>query len=308
MAHHMSLAAAQLGPIARTETRREVVARMKALLSQAKSRGCEIVVFPELALTSFFPRWVIEDEAELDSFYETDMPSSSTAALFEHARDLGLAFSFGYAELVKVAGAKGAPTKRFNTSIIVDQNGDVTAKYRKVHLPGTRYPDTLHPFHHLEKRYFEVGDLGWPIADLFGVKTSLCICNDRRWPETWRCMGLQGAQLAFVGYNTPRHDPVAPEQDRLADFHNHLVMQAAAYQNCLWIVAAAKAGVEEGSELIAGSAIIAPSGELIARAASDEDELVVANCDMDLGKAYRRGIFDFESHRQPSKYQIICAP
>lgn len=70
----LTVAAAQLGPIARTDTRRQVVERLIAHLKNAAKMGCELVVFPELALTTFFPRWYIEDQAEIDRYFETEMP------------------------------------------------------------------------------------------------------------------------------------------------------------------------------------------------------------------------------------------
>ena len=109
----------------------------------------------------------------------------------------------------------------------------------------------------------------------------MCICNDRRWPETYRVMGMQGVELVLLGYNTPTHLPWVPVYDHLADFHNHLCMQAGAYQNSTWVVGIAKAGNEEGSELLAGSCIVAPSGEIVAQATTKGDEVFTARCDLD---------------------------
>ena len=67
-------AAAQRGPISKSESREDAVKRLLEMMREAKGRGCELVVFTELALTTFFPRWMIEDEDELDSYYETEMP------------------------------------------------------------------------------------------------------------------------------------------------------------------------------------------------------------------------------------------
>jgi len=84
------VAAAQLGPIARADTRADVVKRLLALLHEAKARGAELVVFPELALTTFFPRWWMTDQAEIDAFFETEMPGPETRPLFDEARRLGV--------------------------------------------------------------------------------------------------------------------------------------------------------------------------------------------------------------------------
>ena len=300
MSRDVIIGAAQLGPIARQETRAEVIARLLALMREAHFMRCDVVAFPEMALTTFIPRWALEDEVEIDSFYETAMPGPETKILFEEAAKLGIGFSLGYAELVIEKGMK----RRFNTSILVDKTGRIIGKYRKVHLPG--HADVLdRPGQHLEKKFFEVGDLGFPVFRAFGGIFGMCICNDRRWPETYRVMGLQGVEMVLLGYNTPvgLGDPY--EIDALEPFHNHLVMQAGAYQNATWVVGVAKAGTEEGFNMIGQTCIIAPSGEIVAQCATLGDELIVRKCDLDFGKPYREDIFNFAAHRRPEHYRLI---
>ncbi|WP_299808433.1 N-carbamoyl-D-amino-acid hydrolase [uncultured Roseibium sp.] len=302
MSRTLVIAAAQLGPIARKETRSSVVSRMTKLMETAADRRADLVVFPELALTTFFPRWYMEDQAEIDAFFETEMPSEETLPLFDAARRLGLAFSFGFAE--KTVDESGE-TRRFNTSLLVAPDGAVLLKYRKIHLPGHRENETWRPFQHLEKRYFETGDLGFPVVEALGGRVGMCICNDRRWPETFRMLGLQKAELVLLGYNTPVHYPPAPEHDHLQDFHNHLSMQAGAYQNGTWVVGVAKAGCEEGCDLIGGTCIIAPTGEIVARCSTLGDELIMADCDLDRCREIQDNIFDFAQHRQPRHYGLL---
>lgn len=301
MARVITVGAAQLGPIARQDSRGLVVKRLLDLLAQAQGRGCNLVVFPELALTTFFPRWWMEDQAEIDAFFEREMPGPETRPLFDEAARLGMAFCLGYAELIREGGA----LRRYNTSILVDRAGRLVGKYRKVHLPGHAEHEPWRPFQHLEKRYFDVGDLGFPVWRALGGVLGMCICNDRRWPETYRVMALQGVEMILLGYNTPAHNPPAPEQDPLGPFHNHLVMQAGAYQNATWVVGVAKCGREEGCDLIGQSAIIAPSGEIVAQAATLGDELITARCDLDLTRAYKDTIFNFARHRRPEHYRLI---
>ena len=301
MARVITIGAAQLGPIARQESRGLVVKRLLDLLGQAQGRGCDLVVFPELALTTFFPRWWMEDQAEIDAFFEREMPGPETRPLFDEAARLGMAFCLGYAELIQEGGA----LRRYNTSILVDRARSIVGKYRKVHLPGHAEHEPWRPFQHLEKRYFDVGDLGFPVWRTLGGVLGMCICNDRRWPETYRVMALQGVEMILLGYNTPVHNPPAPEHDALGPFHNHLVMQAGAYQNATWVVGVAKCGREEGCDLIGQSAIIAPSGEIVAQAATLGDELVTARCDLDLTRSYKETIFNFARHRRPEHYRLI---
>ncbi len=302
MSRTVTVAAAQMGAIARADSRKVVVDRMVALLHQAVERRADFVVYPELALTTFFPRWHITSDEELVAFYETRMPSPETVPLFEAAARAQIAFAFGYAEI------DGDTHQRFNTFVIVDRDGRIALKYRKVHLPGHAEPEPWRAFQHLEKRYFSVGNLGFPVTRMLGGTIGAMICNDRRWPESYRMLGLKGAELIVLGYNTPRHNPPAPDHDRLSEFHNQLVMQSGAYQNGTFVVGVAKAGFEEGCELIGNSSIIAPTGELIAQTISQSDEVVVATCDLDTTKSYKTTVFDFARHRQPQHYGALVEP
>ena len=300
MSRKLIVAAAQMGPIAKEESRQSTVARMREMMREAKGRGAELVVFPELALTTFFPRWWTEDQTEIDAWFETEMPNAATRPLFEQAAADGIGFYLGYAE-------KTADGHRYNTAIIVDRSGKIAGKYRKVHLPGHADHRTWRPFQHLEKRYFEPGDLGFPVFETMGGKLGMCICNDRRWPETYRVMGLQGVELVMLGYNTPWHYPEVPQQDHLQNFHNHLSMQAGAYQNGTWVVGVAKCGVEEDCLMIGQSCIIAPTGEIVAMCTSLGDEVVTAEVDLERGRELKENMFNFKLHRQPQHYGLITA-
>lgn len=135
----------------------------------------------------------------------------------------------------------------------------------------------------------------------------MATCNDRRWSETYRVLALQGTELVLIGYNTPVHYPPDPSQDRLAGFHNELVMSAGAYQNGMWVVGVAKAGVEAGCELLGESRIIAPSGETVAVTTTTDDEVIVADCDLDLCANYKETLFDFDRYRMIEAYGAITS-
>jgi predicted amidohydrolase len=302
MTNTLQLAVAQMGPVARLDQRPRVVARLVAMLRQARERGAEFVVFPEAALTTFFPRWFMTDEAEIDAFYETRFPGPETVALFDEAKALGLGFMIGYGENAVENGIR----RRFNTTVMVDRDGSIVGKYRKIHVPGHRENEPERAFQHLEKRYFETGDLGFPVFPLNGTPTGMLICNDRRWPEAWRMLALAGAQLVCVGYNTTLHNPEIPEHDHLVSFHHLLSMQAGAYQNGVWAAAAGKAGLEEGANLLGHSCIVAPTGEIVALSSTLGDEVITARCDFGRCREIRDNIFNFARHRQPQHYQDIA--
>ncbi len=300
MTRLLKVAAAQLGPIQRTDDRQSVVTRLIELLRNAHSQKAELVVFPELALTTFFPRWFVDDISQADHWYETQMPSAITQPLFDEAKKLGVGFCLGYAELTENG-------ERFNTQILIERNGDVVAKYRKVHIPGHETHEPDRPFQHAERYYFKPSDEGFGVWQAFGGRIGMMICNDRRWPESYRVMGLQGVEMILCGYNTPLQYIPDPTQDPLQSFHNALVMQSGAYQNGTFVVGVAKGGVEEGVDSLADSSIIAPSGELLAKTSTSGDEVVTATCDLDWCYNYKNTLFNFDRYRRPEVYGRITS-
>ena len=294
-------AAAQLGPIQRSEDRASVIARMIALMDAAKAEGADFIVYPELALTTFFPRWYLEDRRDADAWFEATMPSAVTAPLFARAKTHGMAMTFGYAELTPEG-------QHFNTSILVDKSGAIVGKYRKIHLPGHVEYDPGRTHQHLEKRYFEPGDLGFPVWRALGGILGMCICNDRRWPETYRVMGLQGVEMVTLGFNTPSvNSQRGGEGLEQRLFHHRLSCQAGAYQNATWVVAVAKAGDEDGHHLTGGTLIVDPNGLIVAELAGEADGIIVHSCDLDETSFGKETIFDFARHRRVEHYGRITA-
>ncbi|MEZ2142753.1 N-carbamoyl-D-amino-acid hydrolase [Bradyrhizobium sp. DN5] len=297
----INVAAAQMGPIQRAEGRDVVVRRMLALMDEAKAKGADLIVYPELALTTFFPRWYMENRADADGWFEREMPNDAVRPLFDRAARHEIAMSFGYAELTPDG-------HHFNTAILTDRSGNIVGKYRKIHLPGHAEFDPERTHQHLEKRYFEPGDLGFPVWRNLGGIMGMAVCNDRRWPETYRVMGLQGVEMVLIGYNTPsvnaQKGDEGPEK-RL--FHNRLSAQAGAYQNSCWVIAVAKAGDEDGHRLIGGSIIVNPDGEIVAEAKTEDDELLVHPCDLDATAFGKETIFNFAAHRRTEHYGLITS-
>ncbi len=302
MTRFLTVGGAQMGPIERSHTRRDVVERLIAHLREAKRMGCELVVFPELTLTTFFPRWWMTDQAEVDSFFEREMPSNETAPLFNEARRLAMGFCLGYAELT----SEGGSIRHFNTSILVERDGTIVGKYRKVHLPGHAEHEPERPFQHLEKRYFEVGNLGFPVVKAFGGNIGMCICNDRRWPRptgSWACRMSKWCCWATTRRCTTRRRPI------MTSIHGSTTSSPCRPAPTrtepgwwAWPRAAARRAVPW---LLADSMIVAPSGKVVARAEGAGDELIVHRCDLDAGQSYKRTTFNFAVHRQPDQYHMI---
>ncbi|MBR0656085.1 N-carbamoyl-D-amino-acid hydrolase [Plastoroseomonas arctica] len=299
----LHLAGAQMGANQRDGSRAQILERMIALLDQAAAAGAQLVVFPELPFTTFFPRWLLERQ-ELDSYFEREFPGPQTQAIFDRAREKGVGLYLGYAELTEGG-------QRFNTSVTVAPDGSIIGKYRKVHLPGTEQPRDGARFQQLEKRYFEYGDLGFPAfrgpASWGGPILGMLVCNDRRWPEAWRCYGLQAVELMLMGYNSAAYDPLGGESEdqALRTFHSTLAVQANAYMNATWAVSVAKAGVEDGAGLIGGSVIIDPNGRIVAEAKTLGDEIILAEADLDACRQGKEKMFNFAAHRRPDQYRRI---
>ncbi|KAL2820852.1 n-carbamyl-d-amino acid amidohydrolase [Aspergillus cavernicola] len=338
----ITVAAAQLGAIQLATPRSEVIDRMVKLLDQAKESEVRLVVFPELALTTFFPRHIIQDPTEVAKYFEPEsaenpkalLTNDNTRMLFERAKDLSIDISLGYGE--RWSGNDGKIT-HYNTMIYYSaKRNDILAKYRKVHLPGTKEPMRKPDFaEQLEKMFFEPGDLGFQAFRVPGLvdgalkandvevaqqTTStegkgdpilgMLLCNDRRWPEAWRCYGMQGAELVLEGYNTrgyaPQHPGTEKEQEELAIFHHRLACQAGSYQNACFSINCAKAGYEDGGLLIASSIIVAPSGKIIAESTTSGDELIAAQIDLAECRFNKEGVFNFGKHRAIEHYSRIA--
>ena len=304
----LKVAAAQMGPNHLATKRADVVSRMVVLLRSAAKLGAQLVVFPETALTTFFPRYRLDSVPNADGYFDnpdTLQTSPNTRPLFDEAKKLGVDVYLGFAE-------RTSEGRDYNTCVYFSASrGEVIAKYRKVHLPGTLQPfEDPNAINQLEKLWFKPGDLGFQafrVPDLVDEVAKqgsasdstdrgdpimgMLICNDRRWAESWRCYGLQGVEVVLCGYNTTAWAPdlcgirkpqTYKESETEAMYQHKLVMTANSYMNSCFSISAAKAGVEDGKfDLIRGSMITSPDGYVIAEAKSKDDEIVFAAIDLD---------------------------
>ena len=343
------VAGAQLGAIHLTTPRSEVLTRMLKLMDEAHhSKHAKLIVYPEIAFTTFFPRYLLDSQDELEKYFEREVDGDPTKApgmrpVFDRARGYGMDVSVGYAE--HDTGRPESEHVHYNTAVYYSAALDaVVAKYRKVHLPGTVEPfPEEDAVQQLEKRYFRPGNLGFEAFRIPGLiegvtqkKSSasmaddtvgkgdpilgMLICNDRRWPEAWRCYGLQGVELILCGYNTTAWAPqLLGTNKKIKDkemaksealFHNRLCIQAGSYHNACWSINVAKCGVEDGKfPLIGGSCIVDPDGEIVAEAGTEEDELVVAEIDLEECTRGKGKVFDFQRHRRVEHYgRIVQQP
>jgi predicted amidohydrolase len=286
MTRPLTVAAAQLGPA--SPTKAQTVERMVALMEDAGKREVEVLSFPELSLTPYFAAKVHE---RYEDFFEQQLPSSDTLPLFRAARRTGIHFILPYAEREE--------GHYYNSAVFIAPDGAILGKYRKTHIPGWVEP-RWEGLNILEKRYFTPGNLGFPVISHPKARLGTLICYDRRFSEGYRALTLNGAELLCVPYNTPSFgQPKESGQET-----SEIMLRAGAMENQIFIVAVGKAGIEDGAEYIGGSVIISPTGKVLAKARTDEDELVTATIDMDEIVASRKK-WDFLADRRPDQYQQL---
>jgi len=286
MARIVTVAAAQMGPNQESSSREEIVERMLTLLDQARAQGVELVAYPEMALTTYFPKKIRKD---FDQFFETEIPPKALEPLLRRAKEAGIAVHVGFCEK--------ADGQYFNTALLTDRDGRMVGTFRKIHLPGTKAADGFAQVY--EPYYFAHGDTGYKVFDACGAKVGIAICQDRRYPESYRALALQGAEIILIGYNTPI--------SALALDLNELCLRSGAYANACFVVGIAKAGVEDGVELIGGSCVINPVGQVLAKAATTGDELIVSRIDLDQMTPVRKR-WNFLGRRQPQHYATLLQP
>ena len=295
MRRTVRVAAAQLGPA--SEVAGENVPRLVGLIHAARVQGVELIAFPELALTTYFPTRV--HDADRERYFEDGLDTPHIAPIRAAARAAGMALVLPFAE----RAAHGC----FNSAALFDADGALLGMYRKVHIPGTVEPRGEEPYA-LERRYFLDGDLGFPVYESAVGRVGMLICADRGLPESWRCLGLAEAEIVVAPYNTSVRVPHNPRSGRSAvetlRYQQPLRMCAGANMNGYFVVAPGKAGVERGVEYIGDSMVIGPWGDVLHRARTDGDELVIV--DVDLAEAAEaRDHLDLANRRRPHAYRAL---
>lgn len=299
MSRTVRVAAAQLGPA--SEVAADNVPRLVGLIHAARVQGVQLIAFPELGLTTYFATRVHDDDWE--SYFEESLDGPNVAPIRAAARAAGMILILPFAE----RAAHGC----FNSAALFDADGSLLGMYRKVHIPGTVEPQGPHEPYALERRYFQDGDLGFPVYTSQVGRLGMLICADRAFPEGWRCLGLAGAEIVITPYNTSTAVPHNPRSGRSAvetlRQQQPLRMCANANMNGYFVVAPGKAGVERGVTYIGDSMVIGPWGDIERRARSEGDELVIADLDLaDVDEA--RAHLDFAHKRRPDAYRALVEP
>ena len=275
--------------------RKYCVGRMTRLMKEASDCGCDLIVFPELALTSFFPYFYIEAEQTLLRFFEKGRIELGIAKpLFDHAQRLEISFSFGYAECTIDANYHNT-CKRYNTYILIDKKGTIY-KYRKTHIPGFEKPRSGEDTFQFERGQFHSSQEGYPVFDTrilekgdeaLNVKVGMIICHDRRYNAPYLIMGMQKVDIILNGYNTPFSLPFAKVLDEYAYKFHYLPLQAQAITEGTFIISVARAGSVFGINQIAGTCIIDPNGNLLEKTELLAEELIRVELDLNICETVR---------------------
>ena len=254
MARHLKIAAAQLGPLHKADSRAAAVKRLIEPAAGGARHGREVRRLPRARLHHLLPALVDGGPGRGRSrgIFETSDALAGDAAAVRRGEEARHRLLHRLCRAH--ARGRGASTPR-SWSGPTARSSASTARST---CPGHADHKPKAAFQHLEKKYFEVGDLGFRVWRFMDTITGMLICNDRRWPEAFRVLALQGAEIVALGFNTPSENLHYPEPPALR-VHHHLIMaQSMAFQNATWLVETAKAGSEDGFRMFGHSLIVAP--------------------------------------------------
>lgn len=244
-------------------------------LERAARAGAELVVWPELAFTRFFPQHRLSGDRFAHS--ET-VPGPTTDAFSEAARRLGVVVVLN---LFERAGAEA-----YDASPVIDADGSLLGVTRMMHI--TQYEGFW------EQDYYTPGDTGAPVYRTAAGRIGVAICYDRHYPETMRAFALQEADLVVV----PQAGAVGEWPEGLLEAE----MRVAAFQNGYYAALANRVGREDVLTFAGGSFVTDPFGRVTARAPEGEEALLVADLDLScLADAPARKLF--LEHRRPQEYR-----
>ena len=232
------------------------------LIDEAAKGGAQIVCLPELFRSQYFCQSENHDNFSLAE----SIPGPSTDALTKLAREKAIV-------IVASLFEKRAAGVYHNTAVVIDADGNILGKYRKMHIPDD-------PSYY-EKFYFTPGDLGFQSWKTTRGNLGVCVCWDQWYPEAARLTALRGAEILFYPTAIGWH-PREKEKYGAAQFSAWQTMQRShAIANGCFVAAANRVGHEapvggDGIEFWGQSFICAPSGEILAQGSVDREEIISA--------------------------------
>ncbi|WP_263787415.1 carbon-nitrogen hydrolase family protein [Salinibacter grassmerensis] len=245
---------------------------------EAADAGADLVVFPELSFTPFYPRVPVTERSQSALDLAEPVPGPTTEALAEAAADCGVVVVFNLME------RDGGRT--FDTSPVLDADGTLLGRTRMMHI--TEYE------HFHEQGYYAPGDTGAPVYDTAAGRIGVAICYDRHYPEYLRALALQEADLVVV----PQAGTVGEWPDGMYEAE----LRVAALQHGFFAALANRTGTEGQMQFAGRSFVTDPSGAVLAQAPGTEETTLHAS--VALGRtadAPARRLF--LRHRRPDQYE-----
>jgi N-carbamoylputrescine amidase len=262
------------------------VARASDRIVEAARCGAEIVCLPELATSIYFCTEVEREHYKLAE----SVTGHSVSSIGETARSAAVYVVFPFYE------RDDEDQQLYNTAAFIDRRGQVVGRYRKNIIPLTKFPGEIG----IEKYYFRPGNLGYPVFDTdLGIRVGITICFERHFPESGRSLALNGADLIFVPTATPAGKEMWDVE-----------LRSIAIANLLWVAGVNRVRRDvNGSEMdfYGRSLVSAPSGEVVAAAGEEDDEILYAMIDTDQS-AQLREEWGFFRDRRPEIFGAITRP
>jgi N-carbamoylputrescine amidase len=230
-------------------------------IESAAARGAQIVCLQEL----FRSRYFCQSEDQRNFKLAETIPGPSTEALGAVAREK---------EIVIVASLfeRRSAGIYHNTAVVIDANGSIAGRYRKMHIPD----DPLY----YEKFYFTPGDLGFPSFQTRYARIAALVCWDQWFPEGARSAALSGAQILFY----PTAIGWIPNEPRAAALNQRnaweLIQRSHAVANGVFVVSVNRVGRERKIKFWGSSFVAGPFGEIVAHANGEREEILIADCDL----------------------------
>ncbi|SEA62634.1 N-carbamoylputrescine amidase [Xylanibacter ruminicola] len=259
-----------------TADTKDNILRLGEGITDLAKRGAQLIVLQELHNTLYFCQ---TEDVELFDLAET-IPGPSTKLYCELAKKCGVV-------IVASLFEKRAPGLYHNTAVVIESNGEIVGKYRKMHIPDD-------PAYY-EKFYFTPGDLGFhPVQTSVG-KLGVLVCWDQWYPEAARLMAMQGAEMLIYPTAIGYADNDTPEEQQRQRMAWQTVMRGHAVANGLPVIAVNRVGFEPdpsgqtaGIQFWGTSFVAGPQGEIIYEASTDDEESIVVEMDMDRSEQVRR--------------------
>ncbi|MBE6270797.1 MAG: carbon-nitrogen hydrolase [Prevotella ruminicola] len=259
-----------------TADTKDNILRLGEGIADLAKRGAQLIVLQELHNTLYFCQ---TEDVDLFDLAET-IPGPSTKFYCELAKKHGVV-------IVASLFEKRAPGLYHNTAVVIESNGEIAGKYRKMHIPDD-------PAYY-EKFYFTPGDLGFhPIQTSVG-KLGVLVCWDQWYPEAARLMAMQGAEMLIYPTAIGYAENDTPEEQQRQRMAWQTVMRGHAVANGLPVVAVNRVGFEPdpsgqtgGIQFWGTSFVAGPQGEIIYEASTDDEESIIVEMDMDRSEQVRR--------------------